>query len=383
MPLVLAQEPRGEVRALWVQRASLISPTSILSVVEAARDNGFNTLIVQVRGRGDAYYNSRYEPRAATLSNQPVSFDPLEMVLMAGHRAGLSVHAWVNVNLVSDAELPASRQHVVYAHPEWLMVPRGLAPSLDGRDTRSPAYLGQLAAYVRARSDRIEGLFLSPIRKDAADYTVRVIGDLVSRYAVDGVHFDYIRFPNDEFDYNPEALKQFRSDVLPRLSGNERRELSARAQGRAFFYTEMFPERWQQFRRDRLTVLLTRLRAAVKARRPRAMVSAAVFPDAEDAAVRRFQDWGLWLKTGLLDAVCPMAYTTDHEVFRSQISHVEQLAGNRPVWAGIGAFQLPAARAIENIRTARQLGAEGVILFSYDNLNGTYLSSVAKEAFGR
>src|SRR5687768_6025244 len=56
-----------EVRALWVVRTTLTSPEKIRQMVNSAADNGFNTLIVQIRGRGDAYYKSRVEPRAAEL----------------------------------------------------------------------------------------------------------------------------------------------------------------------------------------------------------------------------------------------------------------------------------------------------------------------------
>jgi uncharacterized lipoprotein YddW (UPF0748 family) len=111
------------------------------------------------------------------------------------------------------------------------------------------------------------------------------------------------------------------------------------------------------------------------------MLSAAVFPDAAEASTRRFQDWGEWLRTGLLDAICPMAYTTDAAVFRAQIANVEQLAHDRPVWAGIGAYQLPASATVENIRVARQLGTEGIVLFSYDNLDSSYVEAVANGAF--
>jgi uncharacterized lipoprotein YddW (UPF0748 family) len=64
---VIAQQS-PEVRALWVQRGSLTSPASIISAVDMAKHAGFNTLIVQVRGRGDAFYNSRHEPRPAVLA---------------------------------------------------------------------------------------------------------------------------------------------------------------------------------------------------------------------------------------------------------------------------------------------------------------------------
>ena len=341
------------MRALWVQRASLASPASVIAAVDRATNGGFNTLIVQVRGRGDAYYDSRHEPRPALLATQPASFDPLELMLERAHRAGLKVHAWVNVNLVSDAEPPAARRHIVYLHPEWLMVPRPLAEDLGRMNPRAPQYLRRLSEYARARSDRVEGIFLSPIHKGAVDHATKVIGDIVSRYDVDGIHLDYIRFPNDEFDYSAEALDEFRSEITSRITGAERREYASRARGRPLFYTEMFPQGWQEFRRARLTALLTRIRATVKARRPRAMLTAAVFPDATDAANRRFQDWGGWLETGLLDAICPMAYTTDPALFRTQIANVEQLAGKHPVWAGIGAFQLSPSATVENIRAAQ------------------------------
>jgi len=371
----------SEVRAMWVQRASLTSPTSVLSVVEMAAAAGFNTLIVQVRGRGDAYYRSEREPRALALAQQPASFDPLELMVARAHRAGLKVHAWININLISEAVPTQSEKHVVYAHPEWLMVPRPLAAELASMDPKRPEFLQRLSDYAKARSDRVEGLFLSPLNEDAVAHTVRVVGDIASRYELDGIHLDYIRFPNDEFDYSAEALSEFRADVREDLSRSERRNYDERARDRSLFYTEMFPQRWQQFRRDRLTAMVTTIRSTVKNRRPGAMLTAAVFPDAADAANRRFQDWGGWLERGLLDAICPMAYTTDPAVFRAQISNVERLAARHPVWAGIGAWQLSPASTADNIRTARQLGAEGVILFSYDNLNSQYVEAVSNAVF--
>src|SRR5690606_11601612 len=92
----------SEVRALWVTRATLSSPEAIAQMVRDAKAGGFNTLIVQVRGRGDAYYRSGLEPRAEGIKG-PATFDPLAEVLARAKRAGLAVHAWVNLNLVSSA----------------------------------------------------------------------------------------------------------------------------------------------------------------------------------------------------------------------------------------------------------------------------------------
>jgi uncharacterized lipoprotein YddW (UPF0748 family) len=379
-------QPSPEVRALWVTRVSLNSPESIAALVRSARASGFNTLLVQVRGRGDAYFADGLEPRADGLAAQRPDFDPLQAVITRAHGEGLRVHAWVNVNLVaSAAELPAGRGHVVYRHPEWLMVPRPLAVELARAGSRSPEFLGRLARWTRA-NDEVEGLFTTPALPEAAAYTVAVIDDIVARYPVDGVHLDYIRYPGPEFDYNLGVLREFRADLEPRLPDAERRRFDARSVGDLIALTDMYPDRWAGFRRSRLNALVMKIRTAVKQRRPGIVLSAAVFPDANEAAVRRFQDWRFWVENRWIDVVCPMAYTQDAGIFDAQIASARQVAGLGPVWAGIGAYRLTPARTVENIETARRLGASGVILFSYDSLvqpprGVDTLASIGRAAF--
>jgi len=376
-----------EVRALWVQRTSLTTPERIAQMVTAARDAGFNTLLVQVRGRGDAFFKDGIEPRATVLAGQPTSFDPLASVLTSARRAGLRVHAWMNINLIaSAAELPAARQHIIYRHPEWLMVPRALAPEMAGIDRESPEYVGKLARYTRAQSAQVEGLYLSPAHDDAVAYTISIVADLVKRYNVDGVHLDYIRYPNDDFDYSPTALSRFRREIAGDLSRGDRNRYDARLAGEPTLYADAFPERWAHFRRARLTTLAARLHDSIKSLRKNAIISAAIVPDAREAFAHRLQDWPRWTDGGLLDVLCPMAYTGDLDVFRAQIESVQALAKKTPVWAGIGAYRLSSSETIETILTAREIGARGVVLFSYDNLAGSpgrpgSLAEIGRAAF--
>src|SRR6188508_913691 len=173
-----------QTRALWITRTTLTSPESIKQMVAAAEAGGFNTLLVQVRGRGDAYYMPTIEPRANELAGKP-DFDPLKVVLQQAHAAGLKVHAWVAVNLVSSAvTLPASRDHVIYRAPEWLMVPRELAAEMKKIDLRSPAYLGRLSRWTRAHNSIVEGLYTSPLHRAAQDHTASVIGEIAAKYPV-------------------------------------------------------------------------------------------------------------------------------------------------------------------------------------------------------
>src|SRR5829696_8767765 len=94
-------DPDPEIRALWVTRSSLTSAAAIATLVTTAHQQGFNTLLVQVRGRGDAYFRSTLEPRAADLARQPAVFDPLATVLAEARERRIRVHAWVSLNLVS------------------------------------------------------------------------------------------------------------------------------------------------------------------------------------------------------------------------------------------------------------------------------------------
>jgi uncharacterized lipoprotein YddW (UPF0748 family) len=72
-----------EIRALWVVRHALVSPVEVRRLVERASANGITDLIVQVRGRGDAYYNSSFEPRAAGLALLPAGIGQ-DFVFMPG-----------------------------------------------------------------------------------------------------------------------------------------------------------------------------------------------------------------------------------------------------------------------------------------------------------
>jgi uncharacterized lipoprotein YddW (UPF0748 family) len=376
-----------DVRALWVTRATLTSPDAVSRMVRSARAAGFNTLLVQVRGRGDAYYESALEPRAHDLTGRP-GFDPLGTTIAQGQAAGLRVHAWVGVNLVSSAvTLPASRTHIVYRHPDWLMVPRELAADLRRVDVRSPEYLGRLARWSRAHASDVEGLYSSPIHPAAAAHVANVVADLVKRYPVDGVHLDYVRFPGDNFDYSPGALREFRQAIQKELSPAEQRAARSREAVDPLAYPALFGERWNAFRRSRLTSLVMRVRTAARAVRQDLIVSAAVVPDVDEAFATRLQDWRTWLDQSLIDVLCPMAYSPDARVFERQVAAAQGYAGFRPVWAGIGAYRLTPAQTVQHIGAARRLGAAGVILFSYDALiappnTAATLADLGRAAFG-
>jgi len=384
--------PMAEVRALWVVRTTLTSPEKIQRMVESAASNGFNTLIVQVRGRGDAYYRSRWEPRAAELKDQPADFDPLATTIDAAHKRGLKVHAWLNTSLLANLDaLPSDPNHVYNKHPEWLAVPRPVAAELYKLSPSDPVYRTRIVEWSKANRAELEGVYVGPANPKVREHIYRIWMDVLEKYAVDGLHFDYVRFASPDFDYSRTSLKNFRKWLETQLPTADKNALKKALKGKPLAAAETYPQKFADFQREQVTALVNRIYHAVKERRPSVIVSAAVFANDENAYTRRFQDWRRWLRMGILDVACPMAYTPDTAIFQKQIEVAVSTAhstGGR-VWAGIGAYRIPAESTVEKINTARSLGADGIILFSYDftatpsalNPEGNYLERVRQAAF--
>lgn len=386
--------PGAEVRALWVVRTTLVERDSVRAMIERAHAAGFDNLIVQVRGRGDAYYRGRWEPPPDPLRGRIESFDPLQFTIREAHRRGMRVHAWVNTHLTANMDdLPTDPRHIYHARPDLLAVPRPLAQELYAMDPRDPRYREALVQYARNNRDHVEGLYTIPSHPEVHEHLYSIWMDLLERYDVDGLHFDYVRFPAPDYDYSRFALERFRRWLAPHLDSVRRSALDDAYRRDPLAYVDALPERWDEFRRQQVTDLVERIYHGVKKRKPRVLISAAVFANAEDAYGRRFQDWREWLRRGILDAVAPMAYTPDNEVFRQQIATAVQAAraagARAQVWAGIGAYRNTVEGTVEKIRIARALGAQGIVLFSYDwsvrpselNPDGRYLFEVSRSAF--
>ena len=278
------------IRGYWITRDSLGSLDAIRRSVASARANAFDTIFVPITlTDGD---------------NAPNGFDGVRECIRESRERGLHVQAWIDVNRVARVdEFPASRAHVIYEHPEWLMIPRELASAMMSIDPRGPAYLGQLSRWTRANQSRIDGLYISPLDPDAASYLTKLVTAAVQRYGVDGVYLDALRFPGSDFDYSRHAIDLFRADERPRLPIRERARLDEIEAIDPFGYVSEFPTEWTTFRETRLTALITRVHAALKAVNPSLTITVNIPVDDGSARAEHFQDWRSWIAARLVDGV--------------------------------------------------------------------------------
>lgn len=342
-PAAFAARDEGveELRGFWVRPWDLNSLAAPDEIVREALRYNFNALFVEARYRGDALYipnknNSRYpnpEPRSPHLAGLPADFDPLGEIVAKGHAAGLEVHAWVTTFVALNRDTPSPPGHPAAQHPEWL--------SQNGRgETR----------------DRHGVTWLEPALPQVQDYLYDVFADVVANYDVDGLHLDYVRYPSPAFGRHPKAIELYQLETGKTLDD-----------ARAF----------ADWRRQKINAFVNRLYNGISKLRPSCRLTAAVFPSHAGAAYGDYlQDWAAWLAGGYADAVTPMAYGRDATVVRRQIEDAVGVAAGRHIYAGIMVPEVAAkdfdekvgAEMVAKATSAREAGAEGIVVFSYGGL---------------
>jgi len=352
-------------RGLWVlcegSQRVLEDPARVERLLRDAAALGATDLFVQVYRGGRAWFDSSLAddtPYRTTFERTGV--DTLQQLLDGAATAGISVHAWVNVlSLSQNADAPIVRD-------------LGRDAVLVDRRGRS---LLDYPAFEVPDPDRewyrmgTRGVYLDPATPGVADRLARTFAELAERYpGLAGIHLDYIRYP----------------DVLPFIPGSRfgvGLDFGYGAPARAAFRqdTGLEPpgpggapnaDRWDDWRRDRVTAVVGAIRDAVRAVRPQIALSAAVASHADRAYLSLFQDWRRWIEDGLIDFAVAMTYTLDDRIFRYQVASFAQGPESDRIWAGIGAwlFARSPARALDQIAIARRAGIAGEVLFSYDSI---------------
>jgi uncharacterized lipoprotein YddW (UPF0748 family) len=343
--------PKLEVRALWVLRNTLVSRDEIDRMLRRAKEAGFNLLFVQVRGRGDAYYKSSIEPRAELLSKNV--FDPLAYLIAEAHRNRFSVHVWLNTLLVWSApQSPANVRHVVLSHPNWVAV-RSDGKSLAELSRKEIEAMG------------IEGVFLAPGNPAVREHIRAVVRELVANYDVDGIHLDYIRYPNMTVGYDEGTRTEFmrRYGVDPDQIANDREAM-----------IELFGKiglqdlglLWEKWRVSSVDALVDSVRSDLRTLNPKVRLSAAVIADSRSAIGRHGQDWPAWLRRGVLDFVVPMCYSASTQFVRNQVLAIRNLADEKRFYPGIAMYNQSPGRVVEKVRALRKMGVSGFSMFCYD-----------------
>ena len=331
---------------LWVTRSTLLDSAAIERMIARAGAARVRGLLVQVVGRGDAYYRSDLLPRAEALRGS--GFDPLALALQRAHAAGLELHAWMNCALVWSAPRPPQDpRHVLNRHPEWAVrLP-------DGRS------MTRMSLAERRRLG-VEGVYLSPARPAVRAWIASIAQEIAVRYPVDGIHLDYIREPGTFVGLDADARARF---------AFEHGADPARFQFEAPARRAALDSAWIAFQRAQVTGIVREVRDSLAVARPGLALSVAVLADTVSAEQRHAQDWRAWVRAGLVDRVFVMCYAPEVQTVLGQMLAYASGLGTGRVVPGIAVFNSSAADAAAKIKGALALGYRTLALYSYDSLD--------------
>ena len=361
MPIRAQQ--KYEIRATWLtvlggmdwpsQKAT--SPKSIelqkaelCRILDKLQQARFNTVLFQVRMRGDVIYPSSIEPFTESLAGQEgrsPGYDVLQFAIDECHRRGMEIHAWmVTIPVGNNRQVKLlGKQSIVKKHPSICK------PYLNG-------------------------WYLDPGNPQTADYLASLVREVVSRYDIDGVHFDYIRYP--------ERAKGFPDASTYRKYGKK--------------------QPIDQWRRDNITRIVQRLYAETKSIKPWVKVSSSPvgkYNDTERYPARGwnayevvFQDARRWLQEGIQDAIFPMMYFQGNHFYPFALDWQENKSG-RWIVPGLGIYFLHPKEKdwkldeiFRQIYFLRNIGTDGQAYFRtrflMDDIKGLY-SELQESTYAR
>ncbi len=358
---VSADERGPQTRAMWVTTEALYNAEEIERLVATAAAYDVEVLFVQVRRAGDAYYGSASEPRSRKLENQADDFDPLAEVITCAGLFGVEVHAWLNVNYVwPGPEMPPMKNHIANRRPAWIAV---------GRDGRR---LTRYSKRDMAAGDT-EGWYIDPAADGFAEYFAAVAAEVAREYDVDGVHLDFIRYPNYRFGYGKNSRSRYlkeRARQDPILLGYHKLEdaiynPAVGYNGLAARWFDLHALEWLDWRADQVTRAVDAARRAVKAADPEVQFSTAPWADPEHAYRYVGQDWLGWLDRGLVDIICPMTYWGNAPKLAALADRLEKRRGDARLYMGVGAFNHGASYPSSIAAGLAASPVDGIIVFDY------------------
>ena len=316
-----------EARAVWNHSGTGAYPGDWDRSARLLARNGFNMVLPNMLWGGQAHYASDVLPRSETFRRFG---DQIAQCVAAARKYHLEVHVWkVHYNLAGATSEFVDRMR---------------------REHRTQ---------VSAEGRPVD--WLCPSHPENQQLELRSMLEVARRYPIDGLHLDYIRYPDGECCYCDGCRKRFEAESGRRV-----------VRWPADCFSGPRKDEYNDWRVRQITWLVAAIHREVKKIRPELKISAAVWGGYPDCRRWVAQDWPAWIRAGYLDFVCPMDYTDQNEQFTGWVRQQLKLADGRiPVYPGIGAtasgMGLSADGVVGQIHAARTLGAGGFSIFNFDH----------------
>lgn len=318
----------GEFRAWWEHGGQGGYGGDWDKTMRVLSGAGFNAIVTNCLRGGSAQYESALLPVSPVVAQKG---DQVAQAVAAGRKYDVEVHVW-KVNFW-----------------DW-SAPKDFWPKMRAEKRLQVSFAGE------------EKEWLCPSHPDNRELEVGSMVEVGTKYDVDGVHFDYIRY-SGPYCYCDGCRERFRKDTgieIKNWPGDTKNPKVA--------------DKWLEWRAEQITHIVRETERRVHAVKPWCKISAAVFPDYPSCCVGSGQDWLRWAKEGYVDFLCPMDYSSSDYAFAAKVAkQLRQVDGAVPIYPGIHAsslstLPLTTARVASQIAITRNLGANGFTIFNYGSV---------------
>ena len=321
----------GERRLIWCHSAWGLGGTNDWdSTCRFLNRNGMTDLVVNLAWGGYVYYPSKVLPQAEAERG-----DALEQCRAACRKYGIKMHVWKVCWKMGRA-----------VSPEFLQAAKDAGRVQVGRE------------------GAFDDLWNCPSDPHNQRLEIDAMTELALEKRVDGIHFDYIRYPGSSCCFCDGCRKRFEAR-LGRPVASWPKDV---CENGALF------EEWCAFRRENISRVVRTVHERVRAARSKVEISAAVFRDPVRDPYVVGQDWVRWCGEGWLDFVCPMDYMTSPKRYAARIAMqhaaLKEAGSKAKFYPGMAVmcshFKVPLTplTIAQEIAAVRAEGLEGFTLFS-------------------
>ncbi len=344
------QRVGAEIRAVWLDRGTIVAARSeqgLAAVFDRLAAAGINTVFFETLNAGYPIYPSQIAPQQNPLT---VGWDPLQSAVKLSHERGMELHAWIwvfatgnkrhNTLIGQPSSYPGP---VLSAHPDWA--------NIDNKGRRQNPNDGKF--------------YLDPANKEARSYLLRIVDEIASRYKVDGLQLDYIRYPFQDdnagftYGYGVAARQQFQQ-----LTGTDPVKFSP-SDGNLW-------RQWVEFKTNQINTFVGEVSQLLRRNYPRTILSVAVFPHPPSQRIYKIQqNWEVWARQGIVDLIVPMTYALDTNRLQRITEPLakEQMLGSALIAPSVKLLTLPEVVAIDQIQALRDLPTGGYAIFAVESIN--------------
>ena len=350
-------------KCLWIKSETMQDRKMVEDALALAKGFKFDKVFIQVRSRGDAFYNSDIVIKNHLIED---GFDPLGYAVKLGHELNLEIHAWVNVYMLwSNFEnMPDNPNHLLHSQPDWIEA------NIYGKlDSDIYKVFNDKNKKKKQPSKNWEGIFLSPNNPEVNNYLVSVFSELINNYDIDGLHFDYIRFQDDIYGYNKIGRDIFENEHGFDPYDIDRNVISPKY-GWETAEIDSMKKIWKEYKIKNINNLLYKIRNKVDSLDKKVQLSAAVKADPIISKKKWSQDWTHWINEGLIDFAVTMNYSPDIINFNHNIENIKQKIEEDKfdkIIMGISIYNQGPLGVSDKIYLSYLYNFKGISLFSYDN----------------